>query len=316
MADVHMPSFGFREHTSVSPRPVRDASKTRIKVSLTGTALGLVMILTSGLPALGAETPDSTPLNTPLTLGATEQAYTAFQQGDFETARSLWKQAAATGDASAQYNLGLIHAEGRGVLRNPGIAMNWWLLAARNGHAQAQHNLALAYISGETIVPGVVRNPRMEEAISWLRKASDSGLASSRYALGTLLLVRANNEDERSEAIEFLTSAAYQGLVEAQFFLGKCYFDGDGVEIDRREALALFLKSAAAGHAPAQDRIAALYQSGDYVPKDRVEALAWANLASQSGLTSARDRRQSLIDAMSEADIAAATTRADELSKD
>lgn len=311
MANANMPSFGLRGHKSVSPRPLRDASKTRVKVSLTGASLGLLMTLTSGSSALGAETTD----NTPLTPGPAEQAYSAFQQGDFETARTLWKQAATKGDASAQYNLGLIHAEGRGVLRNPGIAMNWWHLAARNGHVQAQHNLALAYISGETIIPGVAGEPRIEEAIMWLRKAADAGLASSRYALGTLLLARADNEDERNEAIGFLTLAAEQGQVEAQFFLGGCYFDGDGVEIDRREALALFLKSAASGHAPAQDRIAALYQSGDYVPRDMVEALAWANLASQSGLAAAVDRRRNLLSTMSEADIEAAATRTGELSQ-
>lgn len=310
MAVLDKLSCGFRERKTKSPKPVRDTSKTRINVSLTGAMLGLLMTLISGPPALSAET------NPPLTLGPAEQAYNAFQQGDFETARTLWKQAAAKGDASAQYNLGLIHAEGRGVLRNPGIAINWWRLAAENGHAQAQHNLALAYISGETIVPGTAGKPRVEEAIMWLRRAADAGLASSRYALGTLLLVRANNEDERSEAIKFLTSAAHQGLVEAQFFLGRCYFDGDGVEIDRREALALFLKSAAAGHAPAQDRIAALYQSGDYVPQDMVEALAWANLASQSGLAAAEDRRQNLLGGMSEADIEAAATRTGELTQD
>lgn len=312
MADIQKLPFGFRERVTVSPEPVWDASSLKFDARLSGAMLGLLLALTAATPAPAVEDV----LDPPLALGPAEQAYTAFQRGDFETARILWKQAAIKGDASAQYNLGLIFAEGRGVIRNPGAAISWWQLAAQSGHHQAQHNLALAYISGETIIPGVAEKPRIDEAIILLRKAAQGGLASSRYALGTLLLVRADNDTQKREAVDLLASAADQGQVEAQFFLGNYFFDGNGVQIDRREALALFLKSAAAGHAPAQDRIAALYQSGDFVPADKVEALAWANLASRSGLASAVDRQRALREEMSEADIKAATVRASELIQD
>jgi TPR repeat protein len=249
----------------------------------------------------------------PASVGPAEQAYSAYQKGDFDTARTLWQQAATAGDTSAQYNLGLLYAEGRGLVRNPDAAMTWWRLAARSGHLQAQHNLALAYLGGETIVPGVADEPRMEEAISWLRKAAEGGLASSRFTLGSVLHARAATPKEQSAALAWLIAATQQDHREAQLFLGNCYFDGEGVGVDRREALSLFLKAASHGHAPAQDRLAALYQRGDFVRADKVEALAWARLAGLSGLASAQQRQQDLEVEMSASDIEAATLRANAL---
>lgn len=274
-------------------------------------ALLLTFNVTRSALAFEGEMPEM-----PTAVGPAEQAYSAYQKGDFETARTLWQQAATAGDTSAQYNLGLLYAEGRGLVRNPDAAMTWWRLAAQSGHLQAQHNLALAYLGGETIVPGIADEPRMEEAISWLQKAADGGLASSRFTLGTMLHARAATPQEQSTALAYLTAATEQDHPEAQLFLGNCYFDGDGVSVDRREALSLFLKAASHGHAPAQDRVAALYQRGDFVPADKVEALAWARLASLSGLASAVQRQQDLETGMNASDIEAATLRANALVED
>lgn len=272
-----------------------------------GVGLLLMIFMTSIAFAVEAS-------EAPSAITPAEQAYSAYQKGDFETARTLWKQLATRGDASAQYNLGLIYSEGRGVARNPQMAIKWWRLAAQNGHLQAQHNLALAYIGEETALPGVAEEPHHDAALAWLRKAAKRGLANSRYILGTLLLDRASSLEDNAEAIGFLTAAADQGHVEAQFQLGKCFFEGEGIDVDRREGLALFLKAAASGYAPAQDRLAAMYQTGEYVPSDNVEALAWAALASSSGLVSAVERREALLDQMSASEIGVAEIRASELS--
>lgn len=272
------------------------------------SSLLLAFLMNSGVHAFA---PD---VSAPAAIAPAEQAYAAYQNGDFETARSLWYKAAKEGDTSAQYNLGLIYSEGRGVVRNPEAAISWWRLAAENGHPQAQHNLALAYISGETIVPGVSKEPRLDAAFVWFRKAARQGLASSRFMLGSMLLERASSDAMRKEAIGFLTAAADQDHAEAQFELGKCFSHGEGVEVDRREALALFLEAGRAGYAPAQDHLAELYQSGEFVPADKVEALAWASLASDQGLVSAVERREALLLQSSTSEIAVAEIRAAELS--
>ncbi len=317
MASTSKLPSGIREHKKVQRKQYEgvatgdrhsgDILKARAGLSFFASLL-LVLLMVPVSHAF------DTDVSAPAAITPAEQAYNAYQRGDFETARSLWQKAATEGDASAQYNLGLIYSEGRGVVRNPEVAISWWRLAAENGHAQAQHNLALAYISGETNVPGVSKEPRLDAAFVWLREAARQGLASSRFILGSMLLEGASSDEVRKEAIGFLTAAANQDHAEAQFELGKCFSHGEGVDVDHREALALFLKAGRAGYAPAQDHLAALYQSGESVPVDKVEALAWAILASDQGLVSAVERREDLQLQSSASEIAVAEIRATELS--
>ncbi|MBY0342056.1 MAG: transglycosylase SLT domain-containing protein [Rhodocyclaceae bacterium] len=56
-------------------------------------------------------------------------------------AAELYCEAAAGGDAEAQYSLGFMHANGRGVPRDDAVAAYFFDLAARQGHAHAQRML-------------------------------------------------------------------------------------------------------------------------------------------------------------------------------
>ncbi len=51
-------------------------------------------------------------------------------------------QQASQGNAAAQYNLGVMYANGRGVPQDYVQAMKWYRLAADQGDAKAQFNLA------------------------------------------------------------------------------------------------------------------------------------------------------------------------------
>ena len=57
---------------------------------------------------------------------------------------------AGHGDADAQYELGIMYAEGRGVPQNDAVAFAWYRQAAEQGVAEAQFNVGLgAPRSGE-----------------------------------------------------------------------------------------------------------------------------------------------------------------------
>ena len=58
---------------------------------------------------------------------------------------SWYRLAAEQGDASAQYNLGVMYAKGRGVLKDEAEAVRWYRLAAEQGDAYAQNNLGVMY---------------------------------------------------------------------------------------------------------------------------------------------------------------------------
>ena len=57
----------------------------------------------------------------------------AAQAGDFQTALKEWKPLADQGHADAQHNLGVMYANGEGVLQDNVTAHMWFNIAGANG---------------------------------------------------------------------------------------------------------------------------------------------------------------------------------------
>ena len=64
----------------------------------------------------------------------------AAKKGDFATALKEWTPLAKQGDADAQYNLGVMYDNGRGVLRDYFRAHMWLNIAASSGDTDAVTN--------------------------------------------------------------------------------------------------------------------------------------------------------------------------------
>jgi TPR repeat protein len=94
---------------------------------------------------------------------------TAAQSGDFATALREWTPLAKQGDADAQFNLGLMYANGQGVPQDYKTAVKWYRLAAEQGFADAQYNLGLMYYNGQGVPQDYVR------AHMWYNIAASSG---------------------------------------------------------------------------------------------------------------------------------------------
>jgi TPR repeat protein len=88
--------------------------------------------------------------------------------------------AAAQGHADAQFNLGFMHAKGRGVPQDYGLALKWYRLAAAQGHAKAQSNLGVMYYKGNGVPQDYV------EAVKWFRLAAAHGNAEAQSNLGVM----------------------------------------------------------------------------------------------------------------------------------
>ncbi|WP_244060856.1 tetratricopeptide repeat protein, partial [Aeromonas caviae] len=58
-------------------------------------------------------------------------------------------KAAEQGNASAQFNLGLIYAKGQGVPQDYKQAAVWYRKAAEQSNVEAQNNLAVLYAEGQ-----------------------------------------------------------------------------------------------------------------------------------------------------------------------
>jgi TPR repeat protein len=98
----------------------------------------------------------------------------AYERGDYAAALGHWLPLAEQGSPQAQFNVGLLHAKGRGVAQDATEAARWYRLAAEQGLAQAQYNLAALYEQGR----GVPRDPLLSYA--WFRLAAQQKFADAR----------------------------------------------------------------------------------------------------------------------------------------
>ena len=101
--------------------------------------------------------------------GPFDDALAAANRGDYATAFRLWRPLADQGFPSAQFNLGFMYNNGKGVPQNHAEAVKWYRLAADQGNAHAQVNLGGMYYTGQ----GVPQNH--VQAHKWFNLAGADG---------------------------------------------------------------------------------------------------------------------------------------------
>ena len=110
-----------------------------------------------------------------------EQYYQAY---DYKRALKWLLPAAKQGSSNAQFRLGYMYSEGRGVPQNYKEGFNWYMRAAKQGSSSSQGNIGHMYLKGE----GVAQN--YKEAFNWFMIAAmqDNGntqaMLSDMYSEG------------------------------------------------------------------------------------------------------------------------------------
>jgi TPR repeat protein len=150
----------------------------------------------------------------------------AHKRGDYEKAYRLFKPLAGQGNAKAQYNLGVMYANGQGVPQDYAEAMKWFRKAAAQGYAEAQFNLGVMYDNDR----GVPQD--YSEAVKWYRKAAAQGYAEAQFNLGLKYDKGQGVPQDYAEAAILYRKAAEQGVPQAQYNLGTMYYEGQGVPQD------------------------------------------------------------------------------------
>ena len=122
-----------------------------------------------------------------------QKGFDAYESGDYATALREWNPLAEKKGflsfiyskkdiMSAQYNLGVMYANGVGVPQDDKTAVKWYTLAAEQGHASAQYNLGVMYRKGQ----GVPQDDKT--AVKWYTLAAEQGDAAAQYNLGLMTL--------------------------------------------------------------------------------------------------------------------------------
>jgi len=139
-----------------------------------------------------------------------DEGLAAYNKADYATALKEWQPLAELGLSSAQYNLGLMYAQGYGVPQNAEEAAKWFHEAAEQGHTAAQIYLGLMYVEGV----GVQKND--SEAVKWWRKSVEQGNDAAIVPLGWYTANGWGTEKNMVEGERLLKLAASKGKEAAK----------------------------------------------------------------------------------------------------
>jgi TPR repeat protein len=201
----------------------------------------------------------------------------AYNRGDFAAAYREWEPLAQSGDAHAQYNLGLLYARGHGVPQDRAAAAKWYEKAAEQGVPAAQYNLGVMYANGQ----GVQASP--EQAAKWFLKAAEQGVTDAQTGLGNIYHEGDGSFRNYAEAEKWYRKAAGDGVASAAFQLGVMHDLGQGVQRDYAEAVKWYRRAADGGYPAGMANLGILYYNGQGVRRDLIQAYAWFDRAQRLG---------------------------------
>ncbi len=142
-----------------------------------------------------------------------EKGTKAFAEGDFKAAANYWLADAYLGSPEAQFNIGVLYIEGKGVRENRGEAIFWFRKAAKQGHQEAQYNL------GHLLLEQHDNMENITEGIEWWRKSAQGGFAIAQYNYGRALYSGIGTGMDRAGSRQWFERAAKGGIARAASFL-------------------------------------------------------------------------------------------------
>ena len=193
---------------------------------------------------------------------------------DYDHALLGYQRAAVAGDAVGQFNAGLIYEYGKGCPVDMDKAMGLYLQAASHGHVQAMVQLAGIYFNV---------SQDQQEALSWYKKAADSGDRDALYQLGLLSETGVAMPLSHANAKRYYEQSADKGNVNAKLALARMYQYGLGVDKSPEEALRRFKELASSGNAYAQYQVGTYYYDGAAGTRSPIEGKKWLQEAQSNG---------------------------------
>ena len=217
----------------------------------------------------------------------------------------LLRQAAEAGHPEALYALGMLfHLDDRvpaeARARRSQAVVAWWQAAARQGHGPAQASLAAVYQESDPT-----------QALHWLRRAADNGIASAQLGLAQRLAEgKGLPQDHKAAAALYrkvaemaerpkrpplggpdlyayhhprLHPGEWQAIQIARLELAELRLAGLGVDKDPARAAALLQDAAEAGWGQAAVKLAELFRRGEGVPLDLSQTRRWLRAAVEAG---------------------------------
>jgi len=178
-------------------------------------------------------------------LGSVSLCHAMTPNSSIESMRDI---AMKSGDAFAQYYVGMKYLKGEIVTKDPKEAFQWLKLAADKNHVKAQYELAKLYLDDKVVTKNI------PEAITLFTYAAKKDIVDAQYYLGKLYL-HSKGHSNLSLAQQWLEKAADQEHGSAQFELANMYINAQGVNKDLSRGKDLLVAATENGHPQAQKEL-------------------------------------------------------------
>lgn len=159
---------------------------------------------------------------------------------------------AAQGNLEAQALLGQILLDGRGIQKDPPLALIWFKMAAAQGHAMASN------MAGRCLELGWGTAIDLVQAAAYYRQAACLGLDWGQYNLANLYATGRGLTQDEYQAFQLYWQAAQQGHAKSMNLVGRYLEEGRVGPADQTAAHQWYRRSAEAGDFRGQFSLAAV----------------------------------------------------------
>lgn len=150
--------------------------------------------------------------------------------------------------AEAQYDLAVLLLEGKGVPKNPTLALDWLYKASELDNEDANYMLYIFYNEGRGVTPN------HKVALGFLSKAAKGTNKYAQFELADYYMGKNNY----TEAFEWYKKAARQEYAPAQCELGRCFYHGIGTFQSAQLAKEWLIKAECKNYQQAKDLLDSL----------------------------------------------------------
>ncbi|RWO74475.1 MAG: peptidoglycan-binding protein [Mesorhizobium sp.] len=232
------------------PAPVASITSADANPAMSGTTASAAPASTVPVAAEAADT-DAQPMATePTAAKDTTGAVPPADASPATTAKfdipadagpAALRDAAASGDAKALFEIGSRYAESRGVKEDMAAAAKWYEKSAELGFAPAEYRIGNFYEKGI----GVARD--IKKAKTWYQLSAAQGNASGMHNLAVLFAMAADGVTDNESAAHWFQAAADVGVKDSQFNLGILAAKGVGMKQNLEESYKWFALVAKTG---------------------------------------------------------------------
>ena len=196
--------------------------------------------------------------------GEFDKAMEAYKRGSFIESLNGFYILAKNGDAKAQYNVGLMYANGQGSQKDLRKAMEWYEKAAQQDLASAQYNLATLYQAAGELDPHAYK-----KAAYWYEKAANNGVMQAFNNLAALYFKGNGVKKDPQKALMLFEKAAQMGDANAQLNCGIRYAWGEEETADKLKAYEYLQKALASGKREAGEYLEKLCKESSWVCQNK-----------------------------------------------